>query len=109
MTANYLQGLNTFEINNIDRIRLDNPIDRGEIEKAIWGMKLGKVPGIDGLPVEFYRFFWKHINEDSYRKPCYMLAKMDLYQNTKSWVNFINGKTQQRFTGNQKLEAVKST
>ena len=55
--------LETNEITNFDRIRLDADIDRSEIKKALWGMKINKVPGIDGLPVEFYKFFWPNISE----------------------------------------------
>ncbi len=35
-----------------------------ELCKALQGMELGKAPGIDGLPVDFYKSFWSEIGED---------------------------------------------
>lgn len=43
---------------------LSKPIGLGELFKALQGMENGKVPGIDGIPVEFYRTFWSVIEED---------------------------------------------
>ena len=32
-----------------------------ECSEAVLGMKNNKTPGIDSLPVEFYKMFWKNI------------------------------------------------
>ncbi len=40
------------------RVDLGSPITIGEVEGVLKRMSKGKVPGIDGLPVEFYvKFF----------------------------------------------------
>jgi hypothetical protein len=38
-------------------------ISEEECVKAIKSMQNGKSPGIDGLPVEFYKIFWKNIKK----------------------------------------------
>ena len=38
-------------------------ISEEECVKAIKSMQNGKSPGTDGLPVEFYKIFWKNINK----------------------------------------------
>lgn len=35
-----------------------------ELEKALQSMECGKAPGIDGLPVDFYKSFWPEIGKD---------------------------------------------
>jgi len=35
-----------------------------ELYKALQGMESGKAPGIDGLPVDFYKSFWSELKED---------------------------------------------
>lgn len=36
---------------------LDQPITEEEVRNAISSMKLGKSPGSDGLPIEYYKKF----------------------------------------------------
>ena len=43
---------------------LESPISLAEMTAALRGMKPNKAPGIDGLPVEFYRRFWDIISDD---------------------------------------------
>jgi hypothetical protein len=38
-------------------------ISEKECVKTIKSMQNGKSPGIDGLPVEFYKIFWKNIKK----------------------------------------------
>lgn len=42
----------------------DGPLTLLEIENALMSMENGKSPGIDGLPVEFYKVFWDCVGED---------------------------------------------
>lgn len=35
-----------------------------ELHKALYGMEKRWTPGIDGLPVEFYKAFWEVIWQD---------------------------------------------
>ena len=43
---------------------LELPIGAKELREALAGMKGGKVPGVDGLPREFYLQFWDTLGED---------------------------------------------
>uniref|UniRef100_W5LWH6 Reverse transcriptase domain-containing protein n=1 Tax=Lepisosteus oculatus TaxID=7918 RepID=W5LWH6_LEPOC len=38
---------------------LDGPLTAAEIKKAMLGLHRGTVPGVDGLPTDFYRVFWE--------------------------------------------------
>ena len=49
------------QISENDREALQNYISIAEIKQAVWAMKLEKAPGVDGLPVEFYKKFWSEI------------------------------------------------
>lgn len=40
---------------------LDQPFSEEELFEALKSMKDGSAPGSDGLPVEFYKFFWNSI------------------------------------------------
>ena len=40
---------------------LDKPITEGEVRDAIDKLPLGKSPGLDGFPVEFYKEYWDRI------------------------------------------------
>ena len=54
---------NTTEIclSESDRDTCNLPITEHEVSKAILSMSNGKVPGYDGLPIEFYKVFWKQL------------------------------------------------
>ena len=41
--------------------KLDAPITEDEIRTAVFQMQPGKSPGLDGIPVEFYREYWNEI------------------------------------------------
>ncbi|KAL6464153.1 hypothetical protein MHYP_G00264700 [Metynnis hypsauchen] len=43
---------------------LDLPLTLEELKTAVFQMSPGRAPGIDGLPVEFYKTFWDHIGQD---------------------------------------------
>ena len=43
---------------------LDKPFSKEELFEALTKLKPGKSPGTDGLPMEFYLFFWPSIKED---------------------------------------------
>ncbi|KAK3575409.1 hypothetical protein QTP86_026245, partial [Hemibagrus guttatus] len=43
---------------------LDRDLTLAELHKALQGMENGRGPGIDGLPVEFYKAFWAVIGQD---------------------------------------------
>ncbi|KAL6462991.1 hypothetical protein MHYP_G00294130 [Metynnis hypsauchen] len=43
---------------------LEQPLDEQELHAALQSMEGGTAPGIDGLPVEFYKAFWAEIGAD---------------------------------------------
>ncbi len=43
---------------------LSGALSLGELYKALQGMESGKAPGIDGLPVDFYKSFWAELGAD---------------------------------------------
>lgn len=45
---------------------LDCLLSMEEIHEALYNMALEKKPGIDGLPIKFYRALWPHIHEYFY-------------------------------------------
>ena len=40
---------------------MDKPITEGEVKDAIDRLPMGKSPGVDGFPVEFYKEYWHKI------------------------------------------------
>ena len=48
-------------LTNDEKVRCDEPINTEELFSAVKSMKLNKVPGPDGLPIEFYLTFWNNI------------------------------------------------
>ena len=51
------------KISQEQKQKLDAPITLEEIKTAIFQMKPGKSPGLDGIPVEFYQEFWDEIKD----------------------------------------------
>ena len=49
-----------------DKIYCDRNISLKDCEEEINAMKINKSPGLDGLPVEFYRIFWNQIKYNFY-------------------------------------------
>ncbi|KAF3777763.1 Transposon TX1 uncharacterized protein [Nymphaea thermarum] len=45
-------------------ISLERPFLHQEIKNAVWALSSGKVPGMDGFPVEFFRTFWEVCSAD---------------------------------------------
>ncbi|XP_072544863.1 uncharacterized protein [Salminus brasiliensis] len=45
-------------------VALERPLGINELYAALQGMKGGTTPGIDGLPVEFYKAFWTELGAE---------------------------------------------
>ncbi len=43
---------------------IDSPITFQEVTRAVKGLSSEKAPGLDGLPSEFYKYFWNVIGKD---------------------------------------------
>ncbi|KAK3567954.1 hypothetical protein QTP86_027414, partial [Hemibagrus guttatus] len=77
----FYQGLP--KVSSEDNAALEGPLVLEELHAALNTMPGGKAPGIDGLPVEFYKFFWKELGEDllevlekSFRERCLPLSSL---------------------------------
>ena len=51
------------KIMKCDHDMLERPITKEELRSSLFDMKLNKSPGIDGLTVEFYQYFWHEIDD----------------------------------------------
>ena len=51
------------KLNENEKESCEGMISEEECVKAIKSMQNGKSPGTDGLPVEFYKIFWKNIKK----------------------------------------------
>ncbi|KAK3553562.1 hypothetical protein QTP70_004559 [Hemibagrus guttatus] len=47
------------KVSSEDNAELEGPLVLEELHAALNTMPGGKAPGINGLPVDFYKFFWK--------------------------------------------------
>lgn len=45
-------------------VELEKPFTKGELYDALKSMECGKAPGIDGIPVEFYKSLWAVLGDD---------------------------------------------
>jgi len=75
-TLDLLENLPT--IGGEQRASLDSIFSFQELTEAVQQMKPGRAPGIDGLPVEFYKVMWGIIGEDFYEvvQKCYEEQKL---------------------------------
>ena len=63
-TQNLLLKQITNEITNAQNNQLTKQIETTEMKEAIQSMENGKSPGIDGIPIEFYKEFIETIKKD---------------------------------------------
>ena len=56
-------------LNSQDKSDLNKPFTLLEISEAVRTMKNDKTPGDDGLPIEFYKIFWKELS-GALPQPC---------------------------------------
>jgi len=59
----YLRDVKIQSLSDTQRLMCNGSLSYDECEQSLLHMKKGKSPGNDGLSVEFYQTFWKHIGE----------------------------------------------
>ena len=52
------------KLSRAQRDEMDIPLLSHELAEAVTQMSPGRAPGVDGLPVEFYKKFWGTIGQD---------------------------------------------
>jgi len=62
LSADFLEGLPS--VAEDSKAHLERPLSNQELLNALKDMKGGKSPGIDGIPVDFYKEFWSVLGED---------------------------------------------
>ena len=59
----FIQNIDVPKVTNEQKDLCDGPITKEECIFAIKSMENFKSPGIDGLPVEFYKIFWNDVSD----------------------------------------------
>lgn len=62
-TNRFTENIELPELTDFDRQALDQKITIDELVSALNKMKNGSSPGTDGIPVEFYKTFWKLLKD----------------------------------------------
>ncbi len=62
LCASFFEDLGS--ISEDSKAELERPLSERELYAALQKMESGRAPGIDGLPVEFYKAFWAVVGED---------------------------------------------
>lgn len=52
------------QVSDLSNEMLCGVITLEEVQKALQSMETGKAPGLDGLPMDFYKSFWTDLKED---------------------------------------------
>ena len=76
---NFITNVNLPSLNDEEKENLEAGLSLEEVSETLKGMKHGSAPGSDGLPVEFYKVFWRYLREPLMR--CAMntaLSRMNL-------------------------------
>ena len=59
----YLEEIDLPKLSQEECDDLNAEITKQEIKNALWDMKSDKVPGTQGIPPEFYRYFWPNLHQ----------------------------------------------
>ncbi len=62
LSASFYEGLPN--VAEGSKAQLERPLSDQELLNALKSMEGGKSPGIDGLPVEFFKEFWSELGDD---------------------------------------------
>ena len=60
---NYTRNLDLPSLDEEERERLEREVILEEVSNSVKSMKHGSAPGSDGLPVEFYKVFWRYLKD----------------------------------------------
>ena len=79
----YLQGANHPILSDDDKEECETQITIEEMGAALYTLNNDSAPGIDGIPVPFYKIFWGRIKHIFYESLMYSLSKGELSTSQK--------------------------
>ena len=74
----FLSNLKHPVISNEGKVTCDKILYIDELKESVCKMKNNKTPGVDGIPIEFYKIFWHDIKDISYDSYCYSIESSSL-------------------------------
>lgn len=81
--SSFLNALDS-RLSSEDRLFCDRKVNKAEVLTSLKKLSNGKAPGVDGLPVEFYKFFWPKLG-DAYLdllEECFCVKELPLSMRT---------------------------
>ena len=89
--------MNYSKLTDTEKTFCDNKITESEILRSLKSLKNGKTPGTDGLPPDFYKFFWTDIKLSVTESIQYALKTNELsIEQKRGLINLIPKKNKNR-------------
>ena len=63
LLASFLDAIELPQVTDVQNQMLTADITIAEVKEILWSMESNKIPGLQGLPPEFYRYFWEDLGQ----------------------------------------------
>ena len=83
---NYLQGIDHPKLSENDKANLDEQITLNELGSALYKLNNDSAPGIDGLPVSFFKVFWAKLKQPFFESLKFSIDRGELSTTQKRGV-----------------------
>ena len=84
-------------ISNEGKVTCDKILYIDELKESERIMKNIKTPGVDGIPIEFYKIFWYNIKDILYDSYCYSIESGSLSDSQKQCIIALIPKQEKRY------------